>query len=93
MEPWPATAQPSRPCRGTVLETRGQAEERRPTHRLSFSLDLQAQGPDADVALSRLQARLAAVRSALRTLAIEDLEVTSPSTCNRPAQRGRPAIT
>jgi uncharacterized protein YggE len=78
-------------CEGTLLEARGNAELERPTRRLAVALGLEAQGADADAALAQLQQRLAAVRSSLQELAVEDLRVTSPSTWQRPAERGRPA--
>lgn len=79
-------------CQGTLLEARGSAERKRPLARIAFSLNLEAEAPTADGALARLQARLAAVRSALRGLGVEGLEVGSPSTWPRPAEPGRPAL-
>jgi hypothetical protein len=79
-------------CQGTVLEARGSAERKRPLVRIAFSLNLEAEAPTADGALARLQSRLAAVRSALRDLGVEGLEVGSPSTWPRPAEPGRPAL-
>ena len=79
-------------CQGTLLEARGSAERRRPLVRIGFSLNLEAEAPSADGALVRLQSRLAAVRSALRDLGVEGLEVGSPSTWPRPAESGRPAL-
>lgn len=78
-------------CRGTLLEARGQAEQQRRTDKLRASLSLEAEGPDADRALALLQQRLAAVRSALQALQVEELRVTSPSTWQRPAEGSRPA--
>jgi len=78
-------------CEGTLLEARGTAELERPTRRLAVNLGLEAQGAQADAALAQLQQRLAAVRSALAGLGVEDLRVTSPNTWQRPAERGRPA--
>jgi len=78
-------------CQGTLLEARGSAERKRPLVRLAFSLNLEAEAPTADGALARLQNRLASVRSALRDLGVEGLEVGSPSTWPRPAESGRPA--
>ncbi len=78
-------------CEGTLLEARGNATLERPTRRLDVALGLEAQGADADAALAQMQQRLAAVRSALAGLGVEDLRVTSPSTWQRPAERGRPA--
>ena len=79
-------------CLGTLLEARGSAERRRPLVRIGFSLNLEAEAPSADGALVRLQSRLAAVRSALRDLGVEGLEVGSPSTWPRPAEPGRPSL-
>jgi uncharacterized protein YggE len=79
-------------CEGTLLEARGTAELERPTRRLGVSLGLEARGADADVALAQLQQRLAAVRRALQEMGVEELRVTSPSTWQRPAERGRPAV-
>lgn len=79
-------------CEGTLLEARGQAERSRALSRLSFSLGLDAQAPTADGALARLQARLAAVRSNLQQLGVQELRVGSPSTWQRPAEAGRAAL-
>jgi len=92
--PWlsrPVVAQVQLRCEGTLLEARGAAELARPIRRLSFSLALEAEGPGADGALASLQQRLAAVRTSLGQLQVEELRVTSPSTWERPAERGRPA--
>jgi len=78
-------------CQGTLLEARGSAERKRPLARIAFSLSLEAEAATADESLARLQARLATVRSALRDLGVEELEVASPSTWPRPAEPGRPA--
>jgi uncharacterized protein YggE len=92
--PWlprPAVAQVQLRCEGTLLEARGAAELARPIRRLSFSLGLEAEGPGADGALASLQQRLAAVRTSLGQLQVEELRVSSPSTWERPVGRGRPA--
>ena len=78
-------------CSGTLLEARGQAETKRRTSSLKASLSLEAEGSNADQALGLLQQRLAAVRSALQALQVEDLRVTSPSTWERPEEKGRPS--
>lgn len=78
-------------CGGTVLESTGRAEIRRAIDALQVSLRLEAQGATADAALALLQQRLAAVRSGLQTLRVQELQVSSPSTWPRPAQRDRPA--
>ncbi len=78
-------------CDGTLLEARGQAERERPVARLRLSLSLEAEGPSNDAALAALQRRLAAVRSALQGLQVQELKVEAPSTWPRPAERGRPA--
>ncbi|MGB5133569.1 MAG: SIMPL domain-containing protein [Prochlorococcaceae cyanobacterium] len=80
-------------CDGTLLEAQGSAELKRGIQRLGFSLGLEAEAGTADEALGALQQRLAAVRSALQRLEVQDLEVTSPATYTRPAERGRPALT
>jgi uncharacterized protein YggE len=79
-------------CSGTVLESRGTAEIRRPIETLELSLRLEAEGATADAALAELQQRLAAVRTALQALQVQELQVSSPSTWPRPAQRDRPAV-
>lgn len=86
-----AEAQVQLRCEGTVLEARGSAEQQRPIERLQFSLGLEAEAPTADAALALLQQRLAAVRSALQPLQVEELRVSSPSTWQRAAERARPA--
>lgn len=78
-------------CDGALVEARGNAELKRSTDRLQVSLSLEAEAPTADGALAELQARLAAVRSGLQRLEVKELEVTSPSTWQRPAERQRPA--
>lgn len=86
-----AEAQVQLRCDGALIETRGTAQLKRTTNRLSFSLGLEAEAGDADGALGLLQQRLAVVRTALQRLDVQDLRVTSPSTWNRPAERNRPA--
>ncbi len=78
-------------CAGTLLEARGSAERQRPVIRIAFSLSLEAEDPIAEGALGRLQARLAAVRSKLMQLGVEDLQVGSPATWKRPAEAPKPA--
>jgi hypothetical protein len=94
--PRPGVAQVQLSCLGTLLEARGFAEAERPTSRLAVSLGLEAEagGRDAaatDTALALLQQRLAAVRSGLQRLGVEELRVTSPTTWQRSDPRGRPA--
>ena len=86
-----AEAQVQLRCDGTVLEARGTAERQRPIERLLLSLGLEAEASTAEAALSQLQQRLAVVRSALQQLQVEELRVSSPSSWQRPAERGRPA--
>lgn len=86
-----AEAQVQLRCDGALVETRGTAQLKRATSRLSFSLGLEADGSDADGALAALQQRLATVRAALRRLEVQDLRVSSPSSWTRPAERDRPA--
>jgi uncharacterized protein YggE len=74
-----------------VVEARGSADLKRATRQLRVFLALEAEAASADGALAELQRRLAAVRSGLKGLQVEELEVTSPSTWNRPAERERPA--
>jgi uncharacterized protein YggE len=76
-------------CDGTLLTARGTAERERPVRFLRFSLRLSAEAAEAEAALSSLQRRLADVRTALEELEVEQLRVTSPSTWERPAERGR----
>lgn len=78
-------------CSGTVLQSSGSAERQRAIKSLDVALNLQAEGPTAEVALTELQRRLASVRTRLRTLQVEQLQVGSPTTWQRPAQRNRPA--
>ena len=78
-------------CEGTQLEARGSAEQPRPIRRLQFSLSLEAEAANTDGALSELQRRLAAVRSALQRLEVQEFRASSPSTWQRPAETGRPA--
>jgi uncharacterized protein YggE len=78
-------------CSGTVLQSSGSAEIKRTIEALDVSLQLEAQGASADAALAELQRRLAAVRSALQVLQVQELQVSSPSTWQRPVQRDRPA--
>jgi uncharacterized protein YggE len=86
-----AEAQVQLRCDGTVLEARGAAEQQRPIQRLQLSLGLEAEAPAADGALALLQQRLAAERSALQQLQVEELRVSSPSSWQRPAEPRRPA--
>lgn len=79
-------------CEGTLLEARGSAEQERPIKRLRFSLGLEAEQRTSDAALALAQSRLAAVRAALQSLEVRDLRVTSPSTWQRPAERGQPPL-
>jgi uncharacterized protein YggE len=79
-------------CAGTLLEASGQAELERRTTRLQISISLEAQGVTADQALGQLQSRLAAVRSSLQGLAVAKLQVSSPSSWQRPAEAGRAAL-
>ena len=76
-------------CTGTLVEARSSAELKRPTQRLRFSLTLEAEEPSTDAALASLQRRLAKVRTRLKSLQVVDLEVTSPSTWQRPASRDK----
>lgn len=76
-------------CDGTLLEARGSAERQRPLARIAFSLGLEAEAASADGALGLLQARLAAVRSALQRLGSQELRVGSPSSWQRSAEPGR----
>jgi uncharacterized protein YggE len=87
----PTPAQVQLACGGTLLEARGVAEVERPMRRLLFSLGLEAEAASTDRALELLQARLAAVRSGLQGLAVEELRVSSPSTWPRSDGRGRPS--
>jgi uncharacterized protein YggE len=78
-------------CDGTLLEARGSAEQQRPLARIGFNLNLEAEAASADRALGLLQGRLAAVRTALQQLGVEELRLGSPSTWQRSAEPGRPA--
>ena len=78
-------------CDGTLVEARGQAERKRVTERLRFSLALEAEGPTSDGALGLLQDRLVAVRRQLQGLQVQELAVSSPSTWQRGAEAQRPA--
>lgn len=78
-------------CPGTVLQSSGSAEIKRTIESLDLSLTLQAEGGTADAALAELQRRLAAVRATLQALQVKELQVSSPSTWERPAQRNRAA--
>jgi uncharacterized protein YggE len=89
--PPPAGAEVQLRCEGTLLEARGSAELERGVRRLEFSLGLEARAASSDEALGSLQARLAAVRQELQRLQVEELRVTSPTSWQRPAERGRPA--
>lgn len=89
--PPPVRAQVQLRCDGTLLEARGSAERRRPARWLRLSLSLEAEAAGADAALALLQARLAAVREGLRALAVEELRVTSPHTWPRAEEPRRPA--
>jgi len=80
-------------CDGTQLEARGSAEQSRPTLRLQVSLSLEAEAANTDSALAELQGRLAAVRSALQSLGVQEFRASSPSTWQRPAEQGRPTMT
>jgi len=77
-------------CQGTLLETRGQAEQTRVIRRLLISLSVSAEAATADQALEQLQRRLAAVRASLQSLEVKQLRVSSPSSWPRPAQGGQP---
>ena len=88
-----AQAQVQMGCNGTLLQARGRAERKRAIAALRLSLNLEAEAATADGALASLQARLDAVRQALQQLGVRKLEVTSPSTWTRPAERQQPAQT
>jgi uncharacterized protein YggE len=87
-----ARAEVQQRCEGTLLEARGSAEQEQPIARLRFSLFLEAESRSSDRALALLQERLAGVRTALQSLGVEELRVSSPSTWQRPAEAGRPAL-
>lgn len=88
-----AQAQVQMGCSGTLLQARGRAELKRLIDALRVSLSLEAEAATADGALASLQARLDSVRQALQQLGVRKLEVTSPSTWTRPAERQQPAQT
>jgi uncharacterized protein YggE len=90
--PLPAVAEVQQRCEGTLLEARGSAEQEQPIERLRFSLALEAEHRSSDGALALLQQRLAVVRTALQGLGVQELRVSSPSTWQRPAEAGRPAL-
>ena len=77
-------------CSGTLVEARGSAELKRITANLRFSLALEAEAASSEAALASLQGRLAAVRTSLKNLQVVDLEVTSPTSWQRPASRPSP---
>jgi uncharacterized protein YggE len=78
-------------CDGTLMDARGSAERKRRTERLRISLGIEAVAPTADGALALLQERLGAVRQGLKNLGVLELEVTSPSTWQRPVAPRLPA--
>lgn len=78
-------------CSGTLLVAEGSAELKRRTELLRFSLALEAEGVGSDAALAALQRRLATVRNTLQSLAVRELQVSSPSTWQRPAHGSTPA--
>ncbi|MFM9089530.1 MAG: SIMPL domain-containing protein [Cyanobium sp.] len=88
-----AQAEVQQRCDGTLLEARGNAEQERPIARLRVSLSLEAEARSSDRALTLLQERLAAVRTTLQGLGVQELRVTSPSTWQRPAVDGSPSLT
>jgi hypothetical protein len=88
-----AQAQVQMGCSGTLLQARGRAELKRLIDALRVSLSLEAEAATADGALASLQARLDSVRQALQQLGVRKLEVTSPSTWTRPAERKQLAQT
>ncbi|MFM7643051.1 MAG: SIMPL domain-containing protein [Cyanobium sp.] len=90
--PWPAVAEVQLRCDGTLLEARGSAEQEQPIERLRFSFALEAEARSSDGALALLQQRLAALRTALQGLEVQELRVSSPSTWQRPVEAGRPAL-
>lgn len=69
-------------CGGTLLQARGNASLKRTSERLRFSLTVRAEDRDQAQALQQLQGRLGAVRQGLQGLAVEQLEVSSPSSWN-----------
>lgn len=76
-------------CTGTVLQARGDATIRRVVATLRFNLALEAEAPTAQAALTLLQERLDPVRTALKTLQVSQLRVTSPSVWNRALPAGQ----
>ncbi len=88
-----AQAQVQMGCSGTLLQARGRAELKRAIDALRLSLSLEAEAATAAGALASLQARLDSVRQALQQLGVRKLEVTSPSTWSRAAERKQPALT
>ncbi|MFN9629855.1 MAG: SIMPL domain-containing protein [Cyanobacteriota bacterium] len=88
----PAQAEVQVRCEGTLLEARGSAEQERPIVRLRFSLALEAEQRNSEGALALLQERLAAVRRSLQALQVGEFRASSPSTWQRPAEGGRPAL-
>ncbi|MFQ6537735.1 MULTISPECIES: SIMPL domain-containing protein [Aphanothece] len=91
--PMAAGAQVQLQCSGTVVDARGNAEVRRTASRFRFSLGLEAEGAAADPALEELQRRLAAVRTRLKALDVQKLEVGSPSTWQRGRRGRQPEVT
>ena len=88
-----AQAQVQMGCNGTLLQARGRAELTRAIAALRLSLNLEAEAATAAGALASLQARLDSVRQALQQLGVRKLEVTSPSTWSRAADRKQPPLT
>ncbi|SBO43799.1 conserved protein of unknown function [Cyanobium sp. NIES-981] len=87
-----AQAQVQLQCNGTLLEARGSAELRREASRFGFSLGVEAEADTADQALESLQVRLGAVRQELKSLGVEELEVSSPNTWERSRSGRRPPV-
>jgi uncharacterized protein YggE len=75
-----------------VVEVRGAAETVLAVDRLGVNLRLEAEATGADPALAQLQRRLDRVRRSLQALGVEELRVGAPSTWERPAVQGRPAL-
>ena len=88
-----AQAQVQMGCSGTLLQARGRAELKRLIDALRVSLSLEAEAATAAGALASLQARLDSVRQSLQQLGVRKLEVTSPFTWSRAAERKQPAQT
>ena len=88
-----AQAQVQMACSGTLLQARGRAELKRAIDALRLSLSLEAEAATADGALASLQSRLDGLRQALNQLGVRKLEVTSPSTWTRSAERQQPTLT